>query len=358
MRLQTLRVDGLRCLREVDLVPAAGFNLVLGPNGSGKTSLLEAIHLLSHGRSFRSGGQALLTARDRDAYTIYAELVIDSGTVMHRIGMGHSREGWQLRCDGERMTSLGAVIRHCASVCFEPGSHALISGTSLERRRYLDWGVFHVEHHFLDAWQRYQRALRQRNVLLRSGASDVELDGWEQQMAQTGESIDEQRRAYCERLLPLIQAEASQLVPMLGALDLRFHSGWAAGQDLAQALRDARERDRQRGHTGIGPHRADWRLRFEQASHHEQLSRGQEKLTALACVLAQAELYAEDCGERPLICLDDLASELDLAHQSRLIQRLLDSTSQIWVTGTESPRALRDHAEAMFHVEHGRIARA
>ncbi len=355
MLLRSLRVEGLRCLRDVDLAPAPGFNLLAGPNGSGKTSLLEAIHLLSHGRSFRSGGHAALTARDRSGYTVFAEL--DVAGAHHRIGMTRDGEGWRMRVDGNSVTALGEVIRHCASVCFEPGSHALISGGSAERRRFLDWGVFHVEHGFLDTWQRHQRALRQRNVLLRQGASDDQLLAWEVQLADTGRHIDALRQAYCERLLPRIRAEAQRLVPMLGQPELRYLRGWAASQDLHEALLDARHRDRQRGHTGIGPHRADWRLRFEHATHHDQLSRGQEKLVALACVLAQADLYASDRDDWPLICLDDLASELDQAHQQRLVHRLLDCDAQVWVTGTECPAALQDRDLRMFHVEHGRITR-
>lgn len=354
MHLRILRADGLRCLSGVDLRPAAGFNLVTGPNGSGKTSLLEAIHLLSHGRSFRPGGHAALTARDRDEYTVYAELTTAQSE--HRIGMARSSEGWRIRMDGERVQALGDVIRHCASVCFEPGSHALISGASGERRRFLDWGVFHVEHDFLLLWQRYQRALRQRNAALRAGAGDDQLKLWEIQMAESGQQLDAMRRHYCELLLPGIQAEAQRLVPMLGQPQLRYLGGWASAQSLEEALVDSRERDRQRGHTGIGPHRADWRLRFEQVTHHDQLSRGQEKLVALSCVLAQADLFARDRADWPLICLDDLASELDQAHQQRLVQRLLESEAQVWVTGTECPAPLREQPMRMFHVEHGQVS--
>lgn len=356
MILRSLRIDGLRCLQDVALQPEPGFNLVTGANGSGKTSLLEAIHLLSHGRSFRPGGHDALLARQRSAYSVYAELG-NTERIVHRVGMAHGDDGWRLRVDGATATSLGEVIRLCASVCFEPGSHALVSGGSGERRRFLDWGVFHVEHGLLGQWQRYRKALRQRNVLLRAAAPSNQLRPWENQLLEAGTSVDTWRRAYVKALEPRIAAEMARLIPSLGTPRLSFSSGWAAGHTLGSALEVARQRDSRRGHTTVGPHRADWRLRFDDVEHHDQLSRGQEKLVALACVLAQGRCLAEQQGSWPVVCLDDLASELDREHQHRLVQRLLETQAQVWVTGTEPPAALEGSRVARFHVEHGRCRR-
>lgn len=354
MLLRSLQVDGLRCLRSVALTPAPGFNVMLGANGSGKTSLLEAIHILTHGRSFRPGGHAALKHRDSPEYAVFGEIEL-AGQRVHRIGMAHGDGGWRMRVDGQRVATLGDAIARAASVCFEPGSHALVSGGSAGRRRFLDWGVFHVEQAFLPQWQRYQRALRQRNALLRQGAGEAQLLPWETQMAQTGEPLDAWRRAYVATLQPRLRHEVQQLVPSLGEVELRFSGGWAAGQPLAEALASSRQRDRHRGHTHLGPHRANWRMRFDAVDRHEHLSRGQQKLAALACVLAQAACFAAHRGEWPVVCLDDLASELDRGHQHRLVQRLLDTGAQVWVTGTERPEALADHAVRLFHVEQGRF---
>lgn len=106
----------------------------------------------------------------------------------------------------------------------------------------------------------------------------------------------------------------------------------------------------------IGPHRADWSLAFEQAPLREHLSRGQEKLTALGCLLAQATLHAGRRGEWPVVCLDDLASELDLAHQEALVAQLVAADAQVLVTGTECPVPLRTRPHRLFHVEQGQIS--
>jgi len=143
----------------------------------------------------------------------------------------------------------------------------------------------------------------------------------------------------------------------LGEATYTREGGWKEEQTLAGAFADARQRDRERGHTGKGPHRADWTLAFEHAPRREHLSRGQEKLCALALVLAQARLFALQTGEWPILCFDDLASELDQMHQVQVIDQLRASGAQVLITGTERPRALDADLGTvrLFHVEQGRI---
>jgi DNA replication and repair protein RecF len=258
--------------------------------------------------------------------------------------------------DGE-VVSLSELVGECAVVCFEPGSHALIAGGAEERRRYLDWGVFHVEHEFMSAWRRYQRALKQRNSLLRASSSvpNALFLPWEAELAATATVIDSLRSLYLNALRPHIEQAMAGLLPELGSIDLRYRRGWSEDVDLSELLDTQRGRDLARGHTTIGSHRADWSLAFEHAPLREHLSRGQEKLTALGCVLAQAALYAERKGEWPIVCLDDLASELDKPHQAAVVDQLRSVGAQVLVTGTEVPEALQGGPTQVFHVEQGRL---
>lgn len=356
MRLEQLRIRGLRCLSDADLALEAGINVFVGDNGAGKTSVLEAAFLLSHARSFRSGAKDVLLQRGAAGLSIFAELRHDDDRRV-KLGLGRSGARWEARVDGENV-AIGQLVRDCAVVCFEPGSHELIAGAAEERRRYLDWGVFHVEQLFLPAWRRYQRALKQRNSLLRSGdvIDDALLEPWEAELTLAGSLIDTQRQAYLNLLRPKLAAEVAELLPELGAIELRYKRGWAEGRELADELRSQRGRDIARGHTALGVHRADWSLAFEQAPLREHLSRGQEKLTALACVLAQATLFAERRGEWPIVALDDLASELDMTHQASVVRRLRAAGAQVLLTGTEWPTALQAVPTRVFHVEQGVIA--
>jgi DNA replication and repair protein RecF len=355
MKLERLQLRGLRSISEATLDLASGFNVLIGANGAGKTSVLEAAFLLSHGRSFRSGAREALTQRDAAGLSVFSTVRHDDQRLV-RLGLGREGARWEARVDAQDVP-IGQLVRECAVVCFEPGSHALIAGAADERRRFLDWGVFHVEHEFLSAWRRYQRALKQRNSLLRKNSSpdDALYAPWELELGRTGALIDQWRRGYLDALLPHLREQAFLFLPELGELGLRYRPGWAEGEDLAAVLLAQRGRDQARGHTTLGVHRADWSLSFEQAPQREHLSRGQEKLVALACLLAQARLDAEHRGEWPIICLDDLASELDRSHQTAVIESLLAAPAQVLITGTEMPGPLEQASTRVFHVEQGRL---
>lgn len=357
MRLERLYLQGFRCISELTLDLAPGVNVLLGANGAGKTSILEAAFLLSHGRSFRSGARDALLQRGAAGLSIFSSVRHADGLV-HRLGLRREGPSWGARLDGQDVP-VGELIRECAVVCFEPGSHALIAGAAEERRRFLDWGVFHVEHEFLLTWRRYQRALRQRNSLLRMGtvADAGLLAPWEVELARTGMLIDQWRRSYLDRFLPFLREQSALLLPELGGLDLRYRPGWPEGEDLAEVLASQRSRDQGRGHTVAGAHRADWSLSFESAPQREHLSRGQEKLTALICVLAQALLDAQHRGEWPIVCLDDLASELDQVHQAAVVDSLRKTSAQVVISGTELPEVLERGTVEMFHVEQGQLTR-
>ncbi len=358
MRLSRLEVRQLRRLSEVAVAPGRGLNLFIGDNGAGKTSLLEAVHLLAYGRSFRGRVRDGLVATGASALEVYAEWNEERSGRARRAGLRHAGQAWEGRLDGQPVASLGELCAALAAVSFEPGSHALVSGGGEPRRRYVDWGLFHVEPDFLPLWRRYARALKQRNSLLKQRAGAGQLDAWDHELADAGEPMTGLREAYLQQLQAPLAAISADLAPALGAATIEFQAGWRRDAlSLADALLLARDRDLQAGFTSVGPHRADWRIRHGALPNGETLSRGQAKLTALTCVLAQAEHYVARCGEWPVVLLDDLASELDRSHQQRVLARLAAGDAQVFVTGTELPAetALRGRDYTLFHVEQGRL---
>lgn len=360
MLIRRLAINQLRRFDAVELLPQPGLNLLTGDNGAGKTSVLEALHLMAYGRSFRGRVRDGLIRSGREALDVFVEwdeLKADHAEVRRRAGLRHTGQDWKGRLDGEDVAQLGNLCAALAVVTFEPGSHALVSGGGEPRRRFLDWGLFHVEPDFLALWRRYSRALKQRNALLKQGGAPRMLDTWDHELAESGEPLTSRRLQYLERLQHRAIELAHALAPQLGLQALILNPGWRR-QDLplADALLLARERDRQAGYTSVGPHRADWTVSFASIPGRDALSRGQAKLTALVCLLAQAEDYAEQRGHWPVIALDDLASELDQTHQARVLDRLLNGPAQLFITATETPSALVNARNiARFHVEHAQI---
>jgi DNA replication and repair protein RecF len=356
VRVTDLRVDGLRNLRSVRCLPGPGFNLVLGGNGAGKTSLVEALHVLSHGRSFRTGQIDTVVGRDLDAFELYVEL--DRAPAQSSLGMRRDGAGWTLRQDGQTVPTLVEFVRAVAVVTTEPESHLVVTGPAEGRRRFLDWLLFHVEPEFLGSWRRYLRALRQRNAALRVSESDAAVAAWEGELAVHGEQIDRQRRASLAQLVPDIQAMLTLLLPDLGACQARYRQGWPKDMSLAEALADGRSSDRERGFSQRGPHRSDWRLEFSCGVAQGQLSRGQAKLAAMACLLGQASDYRRRQGRWPILVCDDLAAELDSERQGRLLDWLAATGGQVFITATEPGPGWAERVPAdtrRFHVEQGRL---
>ena len=357
MLIRRLHLHDFRCFSEVAFQPQPGFNLITGENGSGKTTLLEALHLLAHGRSFRGRVRDGLIRSGQADLQVFTEWTLPDGG-LRRIGLRHAGSRWEARMDGATVTQLSTLCQAVAVVSFEPCSHALVDGSSEVRRRYLDWGMFHVEHAFMPLWRRYARALKQRNALLRSGGAATQLDAWEVELSNSGEALTHLRETHVTQLANALGPLVQRLLPAANGLALDLAPGWRRKE---LALRDAlllgRDRDQGLGYTSVGPHRADLRIQLSGLPGRECLSRGQAKQLALALLLAQAGQIAQERGTWPLLQLDDLGSELDSRHQACLAEVLQETGAQILVTGTSPPPGLLGGQGnfAMFHVEHGAL---
>ncbi|GAA4856828.1 DNA replication/repair protein RecF [Luteimonas vadosa] len=357
MKAQRLEIRNLRSLRQAWLDPDPRLNLLVGDNGAGKTSVLEALHVMAYGRSFRGRIGDGLVRTSADALEIFVQWQEDGQDRIRKAGLRHGGQDWEGRLDGLKVAQLGELCAALMVVTIEPGCHALVSGGGEPRRRFMDWGLFHVEQGFLADWRRYARSLKQRNALLKARTPASQLLPWELELATAGERLTRARRLYLERLEASVAWAMDALAPGLGAPRLEFHPGWRQDEvSLADALVNAQERDRSLGYTSIGPHRGDWRLRLEGLPNDEPLSRGQAKIAAISCLLGQARDCATQRGDWPIVSVDDLASELDRSHQRRLVETLVSTGAQVFMTGTEEPQAVAGHAGRVFHVEHGVVA--
>lgn len=351
MRIRSLTLDNLRNIAHAVLEPGPALNILHGDNGAGKTTVLEGIVTLAKGRSFRSGAVASLIGPSQPLFRIVMTIDDDKGTT-HRLGLERERSQWQGRIDGEVMKGLNDSAQYLPLMLMEPTSHQLVSGGPDQRRRYLDWSVFHVKHDYLPAWRRYVRALKQRNAALRAGDRRM-IDSMTPQLCSLGEALHQRRQDVFDQLQPVIVETLGTLSPKLGALEVVLRPGWK-GESLEQALRASWDRDREQGMTHTGPHRADIQFRVDGRSVRDRFSRGEQKALAACLLLSQARLFA-DQGRIPVILLDDLASEFDQEHLDQVISHTQGLGAQVFVTGTTATpyASFVDADTTVFHVKHG-----
>ena len=337
MRVINLDITGFRNLRQVRMDCSPGLNLLIGPNASGKTSLLEALYFLGRGRSFRARQPRELIQTGATIFRVVA--VISNGDEGRRIPVGMERTARELtaRIGGVPTRSLAALARQTPVLLLNRDSHRLLEDGPQQRRRFMDWGLFHIEPGFLDAWRRYGTALRHRNAALRSGAANRAVDAWDGELAMAATLLDRLRETFCEALGGALERLAGATLGQ-GGVQVDYRRGWPLEppeRGFMEWLRAGRDQDRQQAHTRIGPHRADFTIRIAGRPPAEALSRGQQKLLVIALVLAQAELYRRHVGDACILLIDDLPAELDPDNRVRVMQTLAALDTQLFVTAIE-----------------------
>jgi DNA replication and repair protein RecF len=348
--IKNLQLENFRNLVQVDVTPHPRLNVFWGANGAGKTSILEALVVLSRGRSFRTNLAAELIGPSGASFRVFA-LGEDEAGGLQRHGLERSGNRRRGRKNGQDLSQLSELTRSLPLVLLEPDSHLLVSGSPDARRKFLDWGMFHVKQEFLQVWRRYSLALKQRNAALRQQQGDV-LDSLDTIVTEQGNRLSELRGAHATAVAARLRPMLEELNTGLADIRIEYRPGWS-GDSLGEALARNRGRDLERGLTTSGPHRGDLSLLCGETSARAILSRGEQKLLAAALLLVQADLLAGQ-GEQPVCLLDDLGSEFDQAHFDRVLGRAGAGGAQVWITGTRQQQPTDDCA--MFHVEQGTVA--
>ena len=328
MSLGRLQVTDFRCLQSAELDLDPHFTLISGANASGKTSVLEAIYVLGRGRSFRTRRLEHLIRHGAERFVVFGEV----GTVNRRVPMGvqGSRAGIRAQIDGDKPSSLAELALQLPVQIIDPEVHHLIEEGPSRRRRFLDWGVFHVEQSFVGHWQRYQQVLMQRNAALKARQPRGIVSVWDSDLVRSGELLTAARSRYVAALSPHAELIGRNLLDM--ELSLGYRSGWPKDQTMAEALHQGWNHDQEAGATQIGPHRAELGIRLDGIPVKDRISRGQQKLLAAALLIAQIKLFPEGSPVQPSLLLDDPAAELDDERLGGLIREVSSQAVQLIVT--------------------------
>lgn len=373
MALVKLQTQNFRNLAPTPVTFSPSFNLLYGANGSGKSSVLEAIGYLGLGRSFRVTRHQAVVSHGQSRLTVFGGL--DSGltvgddsalneAVAHRLGISRdiSAKETMLRVDGEGVRSLSALAMHLPVSVIDPGVFDIVAGGPGKRRQFLDWLVFHVEPSFSALWQQCQRVTSQRNQTLRNGRLDESLMRvWDSQFGTLAESLSDIREKVFRQFKEAFDKVLQELdAGWTDGLKLEFYPGWDRSLSLVEVLASHREQERRMGHTLYGPNRADIRLKLGGRPVAETFSRGQQKTLVILMKIAQGKVLS-DLGKQVTFLLDDINAELDVRHQIMLARKLQELRCQVFITSIEHPEpdVLWADVQApeyrMFHVEHGKL---
>ncbi len=357
MYISYLSIRNLRNLESIEFYPAQGLNILSGANGSGKTSLLEAIYLLGLGRSFRSSQLNPLIQVNTEAFRVIGK--IEQSPKGWIIGVEFNEMGFQARINGHTVKKRSQLAAQLPLLYLPSYSHIIVDGGPRYRRQWIDWVGFHVEPHFRDLWWRYQRILKQRNHALRSTASRwrLEIAPWNKELAAYGERITLLRESVFAELKKSVSHLFGLLMEPIGSVRMELKRGWAHILPLEQALKETQEQDRVAGYTRYGPHRAEVVFYIEGKDIRQVLSRGQQKVFCYALALAQVELLRRAKEKDCLFLVDDFTSELDVSHRNRILMLLNELAIQTFVTTVETiDSELEAYPTAkQFHIKRGKI---
>jgi DNA replication and repair protein RecF len=350
--LSLLQVTDFRCLQSAELELDPQFTLISGPNASGKTSLLEAMYVLGRGRSFRTRRLEHLIRRGAERFVVFGE--VDTAHRRVPLGVEGSAAGMRAQIDGDKPSSLAELALQLPVQIIDPEVHHLIEEGPSRRRRFLDWGVFHVEQSFVGHWQRYQQVLKQRNAALKAHQPRSVVSVWDSDLVRSGELLSAARARYVTTLSPRAEAIGRNLLGM--ELSLSYRSGWPKDQAMVEALQQSWNHDQETGATQIGPHRAELAIRLDGTAVKDRISRGQQKLLAAALLTAQIKLFPEGSPVQPSLLLDDPAAELDDERLAGLIREVSSQSVQLIVTTLHGEFSAFGEPGRRFKINGGQVS--
>ncbi|MDP8078435.1 DNA replication/repair protein RecF [Phocoenobacter skyensis] len=358
MSLSRLIVQNFRNLNTVDLELSHGFNFLVGENGSGKTSLLEAIFYLGHGRSFKSNVSNRIINYASEDFILHGK--IEEAKHSWSVGLQKKRQGdTLLKINGEDGNKIADLAHLLPMQIIMPEGLTLLNGGPSYRRAFLDWGLFHLYANFYSYWTNLKRLLKQRNALLGQVNHYQDLHHWDTELVKLAQIVSEMRADYAEMLRPEIEKTCRFFLPELD-ISVAFYQGWNKEQQYADILAQGFERDKAIGYTMIGPQKADFRFRANGLPVEDVLSRGQLKLLMCALRLAQGEHLVRQKERQCLFLIDDFASELDPNKRELLTHRLRESQSQVFITAITKEQLQymdwhNNSADKLFAVKEGNL---
>jgi len=339
--IREVMVRHLRCHTALRWQCQQGVNLLLGDNGEGKTTLLEAVYLMARGRSFRQARDPYLVQDGESFFEIQGQWTRFGPMSLSARG---KRGQLQITLQGREVQQRKELAMSFPVVVDAPQSVHLVDGMPNERRRWLN-ALMALRHPpAARVYQQYIRSIMQRSRLLKQGCRDAQLDGWENNVVEYGLQVAALRSQLVGEINDLLQQD-----PLLeDAMQIRLAHGEYERQAWLERLRNKRQHDTRMGGLRYGPHAERIAIMFRGREIRLSGSRGQQKLAAIALKMAECGLWVRYRGLMPVLLLDDALEALDESRQQRLMQRLLQHRGQVLMT---SP-AMIQTASSEINIRH------
>jgi DNA replication and repair protein RecF len=354
---QQVSLRGFRNIRALDFEPNPGLNLVVGHNGQGKTSLLEALYLVTTTKSFRAERLAEVVQEGSDLAVVRVNVLEEGCDREQRLVVASNRRS--LLLDGKRPRTLVAYATRTPVVLFHPADLNLVGGSASLRRTLLDRIALFLDIRSLEHRAHYLEALRERQRLLEeSGPHALGIDPFERLMAEHGSAFARVRARAAGQLLAALGPVHDRIAPAGNRLEAQYRPGGSqAADEFQRQLAELRDVDLRRGQATYGPHRDELELMLNGRSARRHASQGQQRLLTLACKLAELECLRAAREAHPVLLLDDMSSELD-PPRTEAVCALLDQTqSQVFITTTRpevlDARSALAGARSDFLLENG-----
>ena len=350
MAIFQISLNDFRKLESDTLTFHPGVNYLYGNNGSGKTSLLESIHVITQGRSFKTTKLDQCINHNKESFLLFAHFD------KHKVGIKRAHKQTLIHVDQAPVNRLSTLASITPIRAIHSETFSLITGSPSVKREYIDWCLFHVEHDYQKYWSSFTHALKQRNALLKKKDQSGQLEYWDRLFVKTAMPIYELRKSYIKRISSLLTADEKNLIPDLN-INLHYEPGWNESSHLYDILKTTRDRDYRYGFSQFGPHRDNIKIMNNDVPAQEHLSRGQLKRLTIALLLQQIKMVKNLTGKKMIVLVDDLASELDNESIKSIIDSLFELGLQLFITSVQPNTQLFPAAQdyKMFHVEHGII---
>jgi len=338
-----LTAVNLRALDLISLTPHQNINIILGKNNDGKTSLLEGIYFSSSLKSFKSVASSSLVQTGRQS----TQLLLNVTKIHENISISIEKKlkGSNIVKINDSRASAKQLLTSFPVLALNFGVENIITGPSESRRSLLDWGTFHVEHSYLDLYKNFNKALKQRNNILKKREID-NLDYWDNLFIKYGDEIHNKRKDYFILLNKYFIDYKSKILEIIpDAYDdikdstLIFEQGWDKSLSLHESIRSLREKDLALKHTSAGPHRCDIHFRSNGNNLKDMSSMSTQVINGLLLVLSQAKVFHVEHGDKPIILIDDLFFGIDDKNLLLVINLLVDSEAQCFVTAPDLYKA-------------------